>query len=126
LKVRSGLAKLPPVASAPPMGDKKPVNPRAARVTLNEQVLTFPLASVAVPLSVVVPTGKLAPDSEQSDSLVKILRELPPDYRTVLQLYRIEQRPLAEVAVRMNRTQGATCQLIARAMAMLRDALREE
>ena len=63
-------------------------------------------------------------DSEQSDSLVKILRELPPDYRMVLQLHRIEERPLTEVAARMNRTKGATCQLIARAMAMLREKLR--
>ena len=65
-------------------------------------------------------------DSERSDSLVKILRELPHDYRTVLQLHRIEQRPLAEVAARMNRTKSATCMLIARAMAMLREELREE
>ena len=57
---------------------------------------------------------------------MKTLRELPSDYRTVLQLYRIEQRPLAEVAARMNRTKQATCHLIARAMATLRDALREE
>lgn len=63
-------------------------------------------------------------DSEQSDSLVKILRELPADYRMVLQLHRIEERPLTEVAARMNRTKGATCQLIARAMAMLREKLR--
>ncbi len=63
-------------------------------------------------------------DSEQSDSLVKGLRELPPDYRMVLQLHRIEELPLTEVAARMNRTKGATCQLIARAMAMLREKLR--
>ena len=64
-------------------------------------------------------------DSERRDSLVKTLRELPSDYRTVLQLYRIEERPLAEVAARMNRTKSATCMLIARAMAMLREQLRE-
>jgi len=63
-------------------------------------------------------------DHERSDSLVKILKELPDDYRTVLQLHRIEERPLTEVAARMNRTKGATCQLIARAMAMLREKLR--
>lgn len=62
--------------------------------------------------------------SEQSDSLAKILSELPSDYRMVLQLHRIEERPLTEVAARMNRTKGATCQLIARAMAMLREKLR--
>ena len=65
-------------------------------------------------------------NSERSDSLVKILRELPSDYRTVLQLHRIEERPLTEVAARMNRTKSATCMLIARAMAMLREKLRED
>ncbi len=65
-------------------------------------------------------------DSERSASLVKILRKLPPDYRTVLQLSQIEELPLTEVATRMNRTKGATCMLIARAMAMLREKLRED
>jgi len=64
--------------------------------------------------------------SEWSDSLIKTIGRLPPHYRTVLQLYRIEERPLAEVAERMNLTKGATCRLIARAVAMLRDRLREE
>jgi RNA polymerase sigma factor (sigma-70 family) len=65
-------------------------------------------------------------DSERSGLLVKVLRELPSDYRTVLQLHGIEERPLAEVAARMNRTKSATCMLIARAMAMLREKLRED
>ena len=63
---------------------------------------------------------------EWSDSLLKAIGELPAHYRTVLQLHRIEERPLAEVAARMKLTKGATCRLIARAMAMLRDRLREE
>ncbi|MEK7732263.1 MAG: sigma-70 family RNA polymerase sigma factor [Planctomycetota bacterium] len=65
-------------------------------------------------------------NSERSGLLVKVLRELPSDYRTVLQLSRIEEHPLAEVAARMNRTKSATCMLIARAMAMLREKLRED
>lgn len=70
--------------------------------------------------------SSIVADSERSDSLVKVLRELPSDYRTVLQLHEIEERPLAEVAARMNRSKRATCMLIARAMAMLREKLREE
>ena len=65
-------------------------------------------------------------DRELSASLVKVLRKLPSDYRTVLQLSQIEERPLTEVAMRMNRTKSATCMLIARAMAMLREMLRED
>ncbi len=64
--------------------------------------------------------------SEWSDSVVQTIGRLPPHYRLVLQLYRIEERPLAEVAQRMNLTKGATCRLIARAVAMLRDRLGEE
>lgn len=63
---------------------------------------------------------------ERSDSLLKAIRELPAHYRTVLTLHRIEERPLADVAARMNLTRGATCQLIVRAMALLREKLRKE
>lgn len=63
---------------------------------------------------------------ERSDSLVKAIGELPAHYRTVLRLYGIDELPLAEVAARMNLTKGATCRLIARAMAMLRERLGEE
>ena len=37
LNVRSGLAKLPPVASAPPIGARKPAKPSGARVTVKLQ-----------------------------------------------------------------------------------------
>jgi DNA-directed RNA polymerase specialized sigma24 family protein len=50
---------------------------------------------------------------------------LPAHYRKVIMLYRIEQRPLAEVAAEMGRTKGATCRLIARAMEMLRKGMLE-
>ena len=63
---------------------------------------------------------------ERSDSLVKTIGRLPAHYRTVLLLYGIEERSLGEVAARMNLTKGATCRLIARAMAMLRRRLGEE
>jgi len=71
------------------------------------------------------PSSAVAGD-ERSDSLVKAIRGLPAHYRTVLQLYKIEELPLAEVAARMNLTKGACCRLITRAMAMLRGRLRGE
>ena len=37
LNVRTGLAKLPPVVSAPPMGDRNPAKPSGARVTVKVQ-----------------------------------------------------------------------------------------
>src|SRR5438445_655589 len=47
LNVRNGVAKLPPVVSAPPTGDRKPENPNAARVTVKLQLDWLPLASRA-------------------------------------------------------------------------------
>ena len=61
LKVRTGLAKLPPVASAPPIGARKPVKSNGARVTLNVQLEQLPLESVAVQFTGVVPTGNPEP-----------------------------------------------------------------
>lgn len=63
---------------------------------------------------------------ERSDSLLEVIGKLPAHYRTVLLLHRIEERPLAEVAARMKLSKGATAQLIARAMAMLRERLMRE
>jgi RNA polymerase sigma factor (sigma-70 family) len=63
---------------------------------------------------------------ERSDSLLEAIGKLPAHYRMVLLLHRIEERPLAEVAARMKLTTGATAQLIARAMAMLREKLMRE
>ena len=62
LNARTGSPKLPPVpfATSPPIGDKNPVKPSAARVTPNEQVFMFPEASTAVQTTVLTPTAKLA------------------------------------------------------------------
>jgi hypothetical protein len=43
------------------MGGRKPAKASAARVTLNEQEEAWPLASVAVQMTVVVPTGNPDP-----------------------------------------------------------------
>lgn len=62
LKDRNGSEKLPPVASAPPIGGRKPVKPSVPRMTLKEQLAAFPAASVAVQVTVLVPIGKLEPE----------------------------------------------------------------
>src|SRR5437016_6248945 len=66
LNERSGLSKLPPVASAPPMGERKPVNWKVeadvSTVTVNEHEAELPETSRAVQLTVVIPAGKTDPD----------------------------------------------------------------
>src|SRR5689334_6020659 len=63
LNARTGLAKLPPVESAPPIGGRKPVKSSAARVTVNEQLALLVAVSVAVQITVVEPTGKSDPEA---------------------------------------------------------------
>ena len=63
LNARNGSAKLPPVTSAPPIGGRKPANPSGERVTLKEQLEILPLASLAVDVTAVVPTGKPDPEA---------------------------------------------------------------
>src|SRR5215831_767057 len=55
LNARSGAPKLPPVlrATSPPIGERNPVKPSGARVTVNEQELVLPAASTAVHTTVV-------------------------------------------------------------------------
>jgi len=62
LKARNGSAKLPPVASAPPIGGRNPVKPNVPRVIEKEQVAMFPEVSVAVQLTIVVPIGNKEPE----------------------------------------------------------------
>jgi len=62
LNALRGSEKLPPVprATSPPIGERNPVKPSGARVTVNEQVLLLLEASTAVHKTGVAPTGKLA------------------------------------------------------------------
>src|SRR6185369_13958675 len=62
LNVRSGVSKLPPVASAPSSGSRNPVKLNAPRVTLKVQLDWFPLASRAVQVTGVVPTRNPEPE----------------------------------------------------------------
>ena len=67
LNVCSGSLKLPPVESAPPIGDRKPANWKVeaavSTVTVNEQEASLPEVSRAVHWTVVVPAGNTEPEA---------------------------------------------------------------
>lgn len=63
---------------------------------------------------------------EAADAIESTLRRLPPDYATVIQLYDLEGRPIAEVATEMGRSSGAVHMLRARAHDQLRSMLGTE
>ncbi len=65
----------------------------------------------------------LAAGRERYTALRAAVGTLPEHYRRVLTLYKLEELPLAVVAERMDRTKGATCKLIARAVEQLRRSL---
>ena len=67
--------------------------------------------------------SSLAAVRERYTALRAAIRTLPEHYRRVLTLYKLEELPLAVVAKRMDRTKGATCKLIARAIEQLRESL---
>jgi len=69
--------------------------------------------------------SSVAAGLERSDRLARALRNLPEHYREVIRLYKLEQLPLREVAARLGRTPGATCQLLQRALQQLREVLTE-
>ena len=54
------------------------------------------------------------------------LERLPPDYKQVIQLRRLEERSVAETAQIMKRSKGATHMLFWRAMEALRDVMQEQ
>lgn len=58
--------------------------------------------------------------NERKKVLSDAIKTLPEDYRRVLTLYKLQELPLSTVAETIQRTKGATCQLIARAMKLLR------
>lgn len=64
-----------------------------------------------------------AQQHEAKSILESCLRQLPPDYRKVVQLQELEGRPAAEVAETMGRTVGAIYMLRARAHARLLELL---
>lgn len=62
--------------------------------------------------------------SERTQAIRDAIDALPERYRKVLILYKLEERPLAEVAREMGCTKGATARLIARALKQLGTRLR--
>ena len=60
---------------------------------------------------------------ERGHDLREALDKLPEHYRRVITLYKLEERPLSEVASCMGRTKGGTCRLFARAINKLRKEL---
>lgn len=70
--------------------------------------------------------SSLVSGREQAHELRKAIEDLPYDYRRVVTLYRLEERPLTEVAELMSRTKGATCRLLTRALQQLRMLLGDD
>jgi len=69
--------------------------------------------------------SSVAGRSEQCQRLASAIKSLPNQYREILILYRIEERPLVEVARILDKSKTATCHLLARALAKLSEALSE-
>jgi len=70
------------------------------------------------------PSG-IVSEQEQQVKLASLLDRLPADYREVIILRNLEDLPHSEIAVRMNRSEGAVRMLWIRALAMLRQELNE-
>jgi RNA polymerase sigma-70 factor (ECF subfamily) len=69
------------------------------------------------------PEPSVAPEAEQSDrraDLFRFVNDLPPDQRRVIVERFVEQRSIREIALRLNRTEGAVKQLQLRALQTLR------
>lgn len=60
---------------------------------------------------------------EAKSALGRSVSKLPDDYQTVIRLRELEEKPLAEVARIMNRSEGAVHMLRARALDRLRELL---
>lgn len=71
------------------------------------------------------PSGR-AIRGEEERRLLAALATLPPDQREAVRLRHLENRPLAEIACRLNRTPNATASLIKRGLQALRKALHAD
>jgi RNA polymerase sigma factor (sigma-70 family) len=73
-----------------------------------------------------IPTpSSVAACSERSRAVRQAIESLPERYGKVLALYKLEEKPLDDVAAVMGSTRGATARLIARALRLLRRRLRK-
>ncbi|MCU0709415.1 MAG: sigma-70 family RNA polymerase sigma factor [Pirellula sp.] len=84
----------------------------------------------AARLDALLPTQDPSPSSQALENerrlqLAKALESLPDDYRQVIMLRNVQDLPHSEVAKRMEKSEGAVRMLWVRALAALRDAMRE-
>lgn len=86
----------------------------ASRRPAEERVLEIPVTPTS-------PSVRLRRE-ERFERLERALASLPPDYREVIRLYRLERLKTVDVAERMGRSHDAIRQLIVRAMRGLKDA----
>jgi len=94
---------------------------KLAKRVARDRVLELP---DAVPGHDDSPSRALRRD-ERFDRLECALANLPPDYREVLRLSRIERLKVKEIALRMDRSEHAVKHLIARAIRKLRSSFGE-
>ncbi len=78
-----------------------------------------------------LPAGIRTPSSvvafvERENWLERAIQDLPEHYGVALRLYKIEERSLAEVARRLDRSKVATCVIVTRALEHLRRAADDD
>ena len=73
-----------------------------------------------IPAKEVSPSKALRRD-ERLDRLRKSIEDLPPDYRRVIEMARIQGLKIKEIAARLDRSPESVKSLLARAVAKLRD-----
>jgi RNA polymerase sigma-70 factor (ECF subfamily) len=73
-------------------------------------------------LDALSPSGVVMAE-EQAEALRRALERLPDDYRQIILLHYQEQRPLTEIAPRLNRSYDAVRSLWARAIRRLRQEM---
>jgi RNA polymerase sigma-70 factor, ECF subfamily len=65
--------------------------------------------------------SRIMSQQERVDALYACLDALPPDYRAVILMAKVECLPLAEIAERLNRSREATAVLLCRALQRVRE-----
>ena len=70
------------------------------------------------------PSGELLA-AEQRSRLIEVLERLPPEYRQVILLRNLQELSYEQIAQRMDRRPGAVRMLWVRALARLRDEIRD-
>jgi RNA polymerase sigma factor (sigma-70 family) len=100
--------------------DKRPDNRDRVKVADGEDSLDSFLGGLVADAS--TPSRQVA-RKEAKSLLLRALRQLPSEYRQVVELYDLEGRPSAEVARTLNRSRGAMFMLRARAHSRLRTQL---